>query len=439
MAKRVGVDKWLFFTTLRWWWWAWPWSFPPPLSWPRPATARLTPSSASRRCWALLGVLAMVVLMRVDYRRYNSKKFIYPVLGVTSSCWWRLRHARLACHAIAGFASAASSPSSRLRSPNQSSPSISPGSCTPGSIHAGLEAYAASRGHSRVSLARPDRQRARPRHRARALRHDRPNSAARRHGVALRPWHLRRRRAGRCRVADLRSMASGAHESLPSTPRPIRRAQASTSISPSSPSAPAAGPAAATWKACRSSSICPKPHTDFIFANIAEELGFLGAILILLLFVVLGIRGTAHRLSAARSLRAPAGIRHHVDHPHPGLFQHECGASPCCPPREFRCPSSPRAAPRSASCLPASAFCSTSPARSTDLAGRIPTHLRILIAGGGTGGHIIPALAVARELVARTTPKFSSSAQRAALNRASFPMPASRSNSSKSARSTRSR
>jgi cell division protein FtsW len=35
----------------------------------------------------------------------------------------------------------------------------------------------------------------------------------------------------------------------------------------------------------------PEPHTDFIFANIAEELGFVGAILILLLFVLLGIRG----------------------------------------------------------------------------------------------------------------------------------------------------
>jgi cell division protein FtsW len=35
----------------------------------------------------------------------------------------------------------------------------------------------------------------------------------------------------------------------------------------------------------------PEAHTDFIFANIAEELGFAGAIAIVLLFVIFGIRG----------------------------------------------------------------------------------------------------------------------------------------------------
>jgi cell division protein FtsW len=35
----------------------------------------------------------------------------------------------------------------------------------------------------------------------------------------------------------------------------------------------------------------PQPHTDFIFANIAEELGLLGALAIVALFVALGYRG----------------------------------------------------------------------------------------------------------------------------------------------------
>jgi cell division protein FtsW len=35
----------------------------------------------------------------------------------------------------------------------------------------------------------------------------------------------------------------------------------------------------------------PEGHTDFIFANISEELGFIGSICILLLFVVFGVRG----------------------------------------------------------------------------------------------------------------------------------------------------
>jgi cell division protein FtsW len=35
----------------------------------------------------------------------------------------------------------------------------------------------------------------------------------------------------------------------------------------------------------------PEGHTDFIFANISEELGFIGSICLLLLFVVFGVRG----------------------------------------------------------------------------------------------------------------------------------------------------
>jgi len=35
----------------------------------------------------------------------------------------------------------------------------------------------------------------------------------------------------------------------------------------------------------------PEPHTDYIFANISEELGLLGAIVVVTLFIVLGYRG----------------------------------------------------------------------------------------------------------------------------------------------------
>jgi cell division protein FtsW len=106
MAKRVGVDKWLFFTTLCWWWWA------------GHGLLRLRRHGAgalrlalhlSRRqaLWALLGVIAMVVLMRVDYRRYNSKKFIYPADGHhTAAAAGRSLSCPARTPRIAGFASA---------------------------------------------------------------------------------------------------------------------------------------------------------------------------------------------------------------------------------------------------------------------------------------------------------------------------------------------
>ncbi len=83
MAKRVGVDKWLFFTTLS--------LVVMGLAMVFSASAVMAQERfgspytflGRQALWALIGVIAMVVLMRVDYRRYNSKKFIYPAMAIT--------------------------------------------------------------------------------------------------------------------------------------------------------------------------------------------------------------------------------------------------------------------------------------------------------------------------------------------------------------------
>ena len=84
MAKRVGVDKWLFFTTLV-----------------LVVTGLVMVFSASavvdqeryhsaykfvttQAVWALLGVLALLVLMQVDVSHYNSPRFVYPAICVTT-------------------------------------------------------------------------------------------------------------------------------------------------------------------------------------------------------------------------------------------------------------------------------------------------------------------------------------------------------------------
>ena len=54
----------------------------------------------------------------------------------------------------------------------------------------------------------------------------------------------------------------------------------------------------------------PEASTDFIFANIAEELGFVGAMFIVLLFASLACGGCA-RPSLQRSFCAARRIRHH--------------------------------------------------------------------------------------------------------------------------------
>ena len=83
MAKRVGVDKLMFCTTL---------------SLVLVGLAMVFSASAvvaqvryhspfafvgRQGLWAILGLLVMVILMNIDVRRYNSPKFVYPALCLT--------------------------------------------------------------------------------------------------------------------------------------------------------------------------------------------------------------------------------------------------------------------------------------------------------------------------------------------------------------------
>ena len=84
MAKLVGVDKWMFFTTLL--------LIVVGLVMVFSASAVVAQARfhspyafvGKQAIWAFLGVLVMLFLMRVDYNIYKSPRFIYPALCVTT-------------------------------------------------------------------------------------------------------------------------------------------------------------------------------------------------------------------------------------------------------------------------------------------------------------------------------------------------------------------
>ena len=84
MAKLVGVDKWMFFTTLL--------LIVVGLAMVFSASAVVAQERyhsefafvGRQAVWALAGVLAMLLLMHVDFSVYNSPRFIYPALCVTT-------------------------------------------------------------------------------------------------------------------------------------------------------------------------------------------------------------------------------------------------------------------------------------------------------------------------------------------------------------------
>jgi cell division protein FtsW len=291
MAKRVGVDKWLFFTTLS--------LVVVGLAMVFSASAVMAQERygspytflGRQALWALLGVLAMVVLMRVDYRRYNSKKFIYTVMGITlvsllavfvvpgshaTHRWIRFgpfftfQPSEIAKPVLALYL--AWFLHSRLNAMRDWKHTLLP-AALPALVLIGLVVKEPDLGTALVLagmtglvLILAGMQ---WRYSVGAFAAVLPVLAAL---LFLVPWRRARMMVFLHPEADLKGAGFHINQSLI-----------------------AVGTGGWTGRGymegVQKLFYLPEAHTDFIFANIAEEMGFLGAILIVLLFVVLGFRG----------------------------------------------------------------------------------------------------------------------------------------------------
>jgi cell division protein FtsW len=291
MAKRVGVDKWLFFTTLS--------LVVIGLAMVFSASAVMAQERfgspytylGKQALWAVLGVLAMVVLMRVDYRRYNSKKFIYVIMGITlllllavfavpgshaTHRWIRFgplntfQPSEIAKPVLALYL--AWFLSTRLNSMKDWKHTLLP-AVVPAFVFLGLIVKEPDLGTAIVlfgltvlTLLLAGMQ---WRYVLGIFAAVTPVVVAL---LIFVPWRLARMKVFLNPEAD--PQGAGFH------------------INQSLIAVGTGGWAGRGYmEGVQKLFYLPEPHTDFIFANIAEELGFLGAILIVMLFVLLGFRG----------------------------------------------------------------------------------------------------------------------------------------------------
>jgi cell division protein FtsW len=291
MAKRVGVDKWLFFITLS--------LVVIGLAMVFSASAIMAEQRyhspytflGKQALWALIGVIAMVLLMRFDYRRYNSKRFIYTAMSITLLLLLSVFfvHGSHATHRWIRFGGFFTFQPSEIAKPI-------------------LAMYLAWFLHTRLNSMRDWRHTLLPAAVPAivfiALIVKQPDLGT---GLVLAAMvALTLLLAG----MEWRYLFGALAATMPILAAlllwvPWRRARILAFLHPENDlkgagfhinqSLIAVGTGGWTGRGymegVQKLFYLPEAHTDFIFANIAEELGFLGAILIVLLFAVLGFRG----------------------------------------------------------------------------------------------------------------------------------------------------
>ena len=135
----------------------------------------------------------------------------------------------------------------------------------------------------------------------------------------------------------------------------------------------------------------PNAFNDFIFAEVGQEFGMIGAIVVITLFLLLAYSGV--RIAWRRRIRSGRCSRPASP---PGSVCRRSSTSAwswrCCRSPGSRCRSSAPAGHPSSSALRRSGFSSRSRARPSKR-GR-GTTMRLLIAAGGTGGHVPAGAAV---------------------------------------------
>lgn len=84
MAKRVGVDKWMFGTVLLLMLFGLVMVFSASAVLAKATLGSPYAYVSKQAAWALLGLVALFILMRVDYRKYNNPVIIFPAMIATA-------------------------------------------------------------------------------------------------------------------------------------------------------------------------------------------------------------------------------------------------------------------------------------------------------------------------------------------------------------------